>query len=286
MYPFGPHRLDVGPGRMHYVDEGTGSPIVMVHGLPTWSFLYRHLIRGLAGDFRCVAPDHLGFGLSDRPPGWSYRPADHAVNLERLVEHLGLADIILVVHDFGGPIGLAYALRHPDNVGALVLMNTFMWPVRDERHLAWVGRLVASPVGRFLYRRLNFSARVMVRLAFHDRTRLTPTIHAHYLAPFPTPVSREPAWRMARALLAESAWYESLWDARARIADIPALLVWGVRDRAFGRPALRRFTELLTDRTVVELDVGHFPQEEAGPSVAATIAEFLRRPPARARASP
>ncbi len=102
----------------------------MVHGTPTWSFMYRHLIRDLSPRYRCIAPDHLGFGLSDRPAGWSYRPEDQARNLARLIETLGLKDLTLVVHDFGGPIGLAYALDHPENVRRLVLFNTWMWSFR------------------------------------------------------------------------------------------------------------------------------------------------------------
>ena len=115
-YPFQPHYIAVGAGQMHYVDEGRGKPIVMVHGTPTWSFMYRHLIKGLSDDFRVIAPDHIGFGLSDKPENWSYKPIDHAKNLAYLIESLGLEDITLVVHDFGGPIGLAYAVENPQNV--------------------------------------------------------------------------------------------------------------------------------------------------------------------------
>src|SRR5512133_3021901 len=105
-YPFASHYLQLPMGRMHYIDEGHGSPIVMVHGTPTWSFLYRHLVKRLAADYRCLAPDNLGFGLSNKPAGWSYTPQAHADNLRAFIESLGLRDVTLVVHDFGGPIGL------------------------------------------------------------------------------------------------------------------------------------------------------------------------------------
>jgi len=98
----------------------------MVHGTPTWSFLYRHLIRDLSPRYRCVAPDHLGFGLSDRPPGWSYRPETRRA-ISRGSSRRSAQDLTLVVHDYGGPIGLAYALDHPENVRRLVLFNTWMW---------------------------------------------------------------------------------------------------------------------------------------------------------------
>lgn len=123
-YPFEPEAIILGPGTMRYLDEGDGESVVMVHGTPTWSFLYRHLVKGLRDRYRCVVPDHLGFGLSDKPARWSYAPADQARNLTTLIETLGLKDITLVVHDFGGPIGLSYALEHPENVRRLVLFNT------------------------------------------------------------------------------------------------------------------------------------------------------------------
>ena len=109
-YPFKPHYFDVGPGRIHYVDEGSGETVVMVHGSPVWSFIYRHLIKGLQANYRCIALDHLGFGLSDKPQKWIYTPEAHSDNLTKLIEHLQLKDITLVVHDFGGPIGLHYAI--------------------------------------------------------------------------------------------------------------------------------------------------------------------------------
>ena len=112
-YPFEPRGLDVEGGRLSYVDEAEGAPIVIVHGTPTWSFLYRHLIRELSPRYRCLAPDHLGFGLRDRPADWSYRPEDQARNLAWFIETLGVKDRTLMVHDYGGPIGLADALeRH------------------------------------------------------------------------------------------------------------------------------------------------------------------------------
>ncbi|CAN5743353.1 hypothetical protein BH24DEI2_BH24DEI2_16170 [soil metagenome] len=141
LYPFASHWLEVGPGRMHYLDEGTGPTVVMVHGTPSWSFLYRHLVRELSPDYRCVAPDNMGFGLSDKPAEFAYTPVAHAENLETFIDTLALKDIVLVVHDFGGPIGLSYALKHPENVRALVVMNTWLW---HNRPLEQAGKLLAN----------------------------------------------------------------------------------------------------------------------------------------------
>ena len=176
---------------MHVVDEGEGPPVVMVHGNPAWSFLYRHLVQRLRPSHRCVAMDHLGFGLSDKPRGWSYLPEAHAENLEALIDGLGLRDVTLVVQDSGGPIGLAYAVAHPENVARLVIMNSWAWPVdRDPYYLAFSG-FMGGPIGRRLIRRRNFFARAVMRRAYGDPRRLTPAIHAHYLEALPTPEDRE-----------------------------------------------------------------------------------------------
>ena len=130
---------------MHYVDVGAGPVILMVHGTPTWSFLYRRLITALSNDYRVVAPDHLGFGLSDKPTEAPYTPADHARRLAALISELGLSDLTLMVHDFGGPIGLAHALEQPDNVARLVLFNTWLWSVQKNKTAQQASRLFGSP---------------------------------------------------------------------------------------------------------------------------------------------
>lgn len=275
LYPYRSRFVDVGPGRVHYVDEGEGPVIVMVHGTPTWSFLYRGLIRDLARDHRVIAIDHLGFGLSDKPEDWSYRPEGHARNLETVIDRLGLRDIALVVHDFGGPIGLAYAIEHPENVRALVLFNTWMWSLRgtsSER----VSKLMGGPVGRFLYHRLNFSPRVLVKVAFGDKRKLTREVHRHYIDAFPTPASRRGPWVLARELGASSDWYEGLWRRRDRLADKPMLLLWGMKDPAFQPTALERWKGTFPNARTVEFpDAGHFVQEEAPAESARAVRTFL-----------
>jgi haloalkane dehalogenase len=278
-YPFAPRFLALPAGRMHYVDEGAGAPVVMVHGTPDWSFSFRHLIRDLAHDYRCVAPDHLGFGLSDRPGGYSYHPSEQAANLRRLIEHLDLRALTLVLHDFGGPIGLAYALEHPENVRGLVLMNTWMWSLRGDPHFELFRRLMGGALGRFLYLRMNFSTRVIMRSAYGDRRKLTPRIHEQYLRALPTPAARQGTWAYAQALLGASDWFDSLWQRRERIASIPTLLLWGMRDVAFREKELRRLEALFAQaRTVRFPDAGHFPQEERPAEVAAEIRAHLARP--------
>lgn len=276
LYPFRGRHLETPEGRIHYLDEGSGPPVVLVHGTPTWSFLYRDLIRRLSASHRVVAIDHLGFGLSDKPREAGYRPADHARRLAALIESLGLDGITLVVHDYGGPIGLSYAIDHPQRVARLVLLNTWMWSQAGDPATERASRIMGGPIGRFLYLRLNFSPKVLLRAVFADRSKLTPAVHRHYTGVFPSPGERTAPWILARELIGSSAWYDALWSRRDRIADKPALIVWGMRDPAFGAAALQRWEEALPRaRTVRLAGVGHFVTEEAPDEVARHVEEFL-----------
>lgn len=274
-YGFEPHWMEVPDGRMHYVDEGAGPPLVLVHGTPTWSYLYRRLIRSLSARYRVIAPDHLGFGRSDKPARGDYRPEALARNLEELLDGLGLEDVALAVHDFGGPIGLSYAICRPGSVRGLVLFNTWMWSLKGTS-AARISRMLSGRVGRWLYTRFNLSPRVLLRAAFADKRRLTPEIHAAYLEPFAAPESRTAPWVLARELAASGAWYEDLWARRERLAEMPALLLWGMKDPAFGPDALERWTDALPDTRVVRFeDAGHFVQEEAPDRVEREVSDFL-----------
>lgn len=275
VYPFESHYIEVNGGRMHYVDEGEGPPIVMVHGTPTWSFLYRNLLSALVKSHRVVAIDHLGFGLSDKPEEGDYRPETLARNLEALIWRLDLEDIVLVVHDFGGPIGLSYAIEHPENIRALVLFNTWMWSLGGTR-AEKASKIMAGPIGRFLYKRLNFSPKVLIKAAFADKSKLTKDIHRHYVEAFPTSADRHAPWVFARELIGSTDWYESLWSRREQIADKPALALWGMKDPTFGPDALARWKETLRNVKVVEFpDAGHFVQEEAPRESTREVRTFL-----------
>jgi haloalkane dehalogenase len=288
-YPFRPRALATADGRLSYVDEGSGPAVVLVHGTPTWSFVWRRLITRLAGaGYRVIAPDHLGFGLSDKPAGAAYRPEDHARRLGLLLDALALPTATLVLHDFGGPIGLAAALDRlgppaaPGGVSGLVLLNTWGWGLAGDRRLAFGARLGTGALGRFLCLRYNAEPRWLIPAVFADRRRLTPEAHRHYVAPFPDPASRAAPWALAEALLGASAWYDRLWAAlearRPTLAGVPALLVWGLRDPAFGPAYLARWRTLLPHAEAAELaDAGHFVQEEAPDALAARVLGFLAR---------
>jgi len=275
-YPFEPRYLDLEPGRMHYLDEGGGDPVVMVHGNPAWFFLYRNLIKGLLPEYRCVAMDHIGFGLSDKPLDWHYSPEGHAENLASLIHELGLTDITLVVQDWGGPIGLSYAVRNPERVKALIILNTWMWPVNNDWYYVLFSRFMGGVMGRFLIRRVNFFVRVIMPMAYGERMKLTGDIHRHFLMPLRKPQERKGCWVMPRQILGSKEWLGELWRERTAICGKPALIVWGMRDIAFRKKELKVWLEAFPAARVRCLEgAGHYVQEEGAVELNQAAKSFL-----------
>ena len=278
-YPFVNRYLDTSSGRFHYVDEGQGEPVLFVHGTPSWSFEFRHLIRALRAHRRCIAPDLLGFGLSSRPRRFEYTPEAHTRALTEFVERLGLRRFALVVHDFGGPIGLPLGLDESHDVTALVVLNTWMWPLDNDPQIVKAGRLLGGAFGRFLYGYANASLRLLMPRAYGSRARLTPAVYQQYLAPFRERRDRVLVLhRLAQSLLGSHRHYDGLWRQAKQIANRPALIVWGMRDPAFGPTYLTRWTDLLPHADVLRIeDAGHWPHEEASERVAGHISAFLHQ---------
>lgn len=276
-YPFRSRYLGIAPGRrVHYIDEGQGEVVLFVHGTPTWSFEWRHCIGVLARTHRCIAMDNLGFGLSDRPDDFAYSPEAHAEVLRVFVDRLGLSGITLVVHDFGGLIGLPLALAQPSVVRRLVLLNTWMWSFADDPAMTRKAKLAGGRFGRFLYRHANLSLRVITPSAYADRSKLTRRIHEQYLAPFRDVDARgRVLWPLAHALLASGEYYDSLWRRREQLRAVPTLIIWGMKDPAFAPSLLARWRTVLPHASVVELPVGHWPQEEAPEQVTRALQAFL-----------
>jgi len=280
-FPFLSRFLQTPRGRIHYVDEGPrdGEVVLLVHGTPSWSFEYRHLIPVLARTRRVIAVDHLGFGLSERPADFPYTPEAHAEVLRGVIDGLGLTRFAMVVHDYGGPIALPLAVAQPERISSLVVMNTWFWDLETDRQFLRMARFAASFVGRFLYRWLNASLRLMMPGAYADRRRLTPRIHAQYLAPFSRRDDRvRVLWTLARSLVTSSPSFGKIWDGRARLATIPSLVVWGLGDGALKPYMLGRVRAALPHARVEALTgVGHWPQEEAPEEVARLVDGFLPR---------
>jgi haloalkane dehalogenase len=271
MYPFEPHWFDAPSGRMHYLDEGEGPPVVLLHGNPTWSFLFRNVIP-LLGGRRAIAPDLLGFGLSDKPRGYSYLPRDQAQSLGALLDSLDLRGATLVVGDWGGPLGLSWALDNPDRVAGLVITNTWMWSVRDDWYYQGFSRFMGGPVGRRLILRRNFFAGSFLARVYGDRSKLTPEIHQHYTAPLATPADRMGSAVFPREIVGSSDWLDELWARRDRLRGRPAALVWGMKDLAFRDKELRRWEALLPDARSTRLGgCGHYVAEERPQDLAEEI---------------
>lgn len=275
-YPFEAQFLKVKGGRMHYIDVGRGPTIVFVHGTPTWSFLFRDLIKELSKTHRCIAMDHLGFGLSDKPEKWSYKPEAHAENFAALMQHLNLKEVTLVVHDYGGPIALPWAIENPGKVARLVLMNTWLWSVKDDKRVQKVDKLLHGRLGKFLYLKLNVSPRFLMKKAFSDRSLLTRSIQKHYTSPFPSPSTRHGQLVFGQELVGSSDWFEKMWRQRESIENIPTLILWGMDDPFLGHDMLNRWHNFFKNQQMIRYTgVGHFvPEEQKGP-LAASIFEFI-----------
>jgi haloalkane dehalogenase len=275
-YPFAPRGFTVDAGVMSYIDEGSGDPVVMVHGNPTWSWEYRHLTKALSGSNRCIVPDHIGFGLSEKPAEWRYLPEQHAANLDALLESLDLHDVTLVVGDWGGPIGLSWAMGHPQRVKSIVITNSWCWPVDDDWYFRAFSGFVGGPIGRRLIRKRNFFARTIVGAAFGDKTRLTAEVRRHVETPLAVPEERKGNWVFPGEIVGSTAWLRQLWDARGGLDGKVRLIAWGMKDIAFREQELNRWIEAFPDARVARFpDAGHFLAEERPVELLAEIRTIL-----------
>jgi haloalkane dehalogenase len=273
LFPFQSRWFESSAGRVHYVDEGAGRPILFMHANATWSFLYRGIISRLRDRFRCVAPDYPGFGLSERPSGYGYTWAEHAQVVTELVDNLGLEDLVVMGHDSGGPIGMRVALNHAPRVTGIVLGNTWFWPP----HLLSTrifGRIMSSPPLRWAILKRNlFVERV---LPASTARKLTEEEMDHYRGVQPTPEARVAISQTPREINAARPFLAELAaEVPARLGDRRALLVWGMRDPWFKAKAfVPRIQATFKDVTLVELpEAKLFIQEDAPEEIAQAIAQ-------------
>lgn len=273
LYPFTSQWFDSSRGRMHYVDEGTGPPILLCHGNPTWSFLYRGIITRLRDRFRCVAVDYLGFGLSDRPTGFGYTIEEHAQVVGELVDHLGLDGFLTVGQDWGGPISMAVGTARADRVRGVVLGNTWFWPAADLSTKTF-SRIMGSWPMQWAILHRNFFVERLIPAG--TATRLSEEVMDHYRRAQPNPEARKGVARMPKEILAASPLLGRLAaDVPAKLGSKPALLVWGMKDLAFKPDSnLPRMRSTFSDHVLVELpDAKHFIQEDAPDRIADAIVE-------------
>ncbi|MGF1466803.1 MAG: alpha/beta fold hydrolase [Sandaracinaceae bacterium] len=283
LYPFAGQTISL-PGRLrlHYLDEGEGETLLMLHGNPTWSFYYRNLVLGLRDRYRCVVPDHMGMGRSDRPDDDAYRYTlqRRVDDLEALVERAAIQlPLTLIAHDWGGMIGMAWAARDPTRVRRLVLMNTAAFRLPDGTPFPWTLRLTRTGLGALLVLRANAFARGAARFCV---TRPMPRdVRRAYLAPYDSPRRRLATLRFVEdvPLGPEDPAYGLVRQTEERLArfgSTPTLLLWGERDFVFGQAFLERWIELLPHAEVERYpDAGHYVLEDRGPDALARIERFL-----------
>ncbi len=277
LYPFRANYLKVGAWKMHYVDEGAGKPILMLHGNPTWSFAFRKLVAEFSKTHRVIAPDHIGFGLSDKPESYDYRLETHVENLERMIDTLRLSDITLLMHDWGGPIGMGFAVRHPQKVKALVAMNTFAF---SGVKLPW--RLLPCRIpwlGSKLVMDCNMFASGILSLAMEKR--LPPDISLGYLLPYAAKESRLAMLRFIEDLPAapEDRSYEAVLEIEHGLwmfREHPVCLIWGMDDWLFDAKCLARWSAYYPQAASLKLHgAGRYITEDAPDKVISFLRSFF-----------
>ncbi len=276
-YPFESHFFPVNEHYMHYIDEGKGDILLFVHGTPSWSFDFRNIIKQFRNNYRCIAIDHIGFGLSDKPENYDYSTINHSRTLEKFILEKNLQDITLIVHDFGGPIGLNVAIHHPSRVKHIIILNSWLWSSKQDPEFIRFSKVLKSPLLPLLYRYFNFSPRVLLPQNFGDK-KLPKQLLLQYTKPFASPSQRNGLIAFAHSLLYDQDWFEELWNKRHVLFNKPVLLVWGMKDK-FIKPAyLQKFAAGFPHAHIIQLPTcGHFPQEEEPQQVAAGIESFLNQ---------
>jgi haloalkane dehalogenase len=278
LYPFDDSYVELDGSRVHYVEAGSGPPLLLLHGNPTWSFLYREIIKGLAGSYRCIAVDLPGFGLSRAAPGFAFTPAEHARTIDQLILQLDLTGVTMMVQDWGGPIGFAAAVRHPERFAAFVIGNTWAWPKADVGTQLF-SRLLGGPLGGYLILRRNFFIENILANNVKLRKLSGPEMDA-YRGPFPTAESRRPMHIFPHEILASRPFLAEIERGLPAVADRPALLVWPTKDIAFGEPERRRWEAIFPDhRTVLLEGAGHYIQEAAPEKIIDAIREWTAERP-------
>jgi len=281
--PFPSHVHDLDGLAYHYLDEGAGEPVVMLHGNPTWSYYYRNLVQALKGKVRCIVPDHIGFGLSDKPPdrAYGYTLLRRIQDLESLLEYLEVTrDITLVLHDWGGMIGMAFAHRHPDRIKRLVILNTAAFPLPRSRRLPWQLRLCRTPIlGALLIRGANAFCLGAARTCFHEP--VSPEVRAGYLAPFDSWTNRIGVLRFVQdiPLRPGDRSYDLVAEVEqglSRFRSVPMLICWGERDFVFDTWFLEEWIRRFPDARVHRFSrAGHYVLEDAGENIIRLVKRFL-----------
>jgi haloalkane dehalogenase len=274
LFPFESRFVDIDGHTVHYVDEGSGPVLLFLHGNPTWSFLWRDVIRALRDDFRCIALDYPGFGLSTPKPGYRYLPEEHADVVTGFVDALGLTGATLVGQDWGGPIGLAAAQRRPGAFERLVLANTWAWPVNGDLYFEAFARIAGGPPSRFLARRLNLLVKAFIPTG-HRRRKPTAAEITHYRRAQDTPERRQASAVLPGRIIASRAFFAEVGAGLADLAHLPTLIVWSNGQIGFRTQERERLEAAFPEHeTVIFEDTGIYVESDAPEEFVAAIRDW------------
>jgi pimeloyl-ACP methyl ester carboxylesterase len=287
LYPFKRNWLEIEGLRLHFLDEGRGEAVVAVHGNPTWSFYYRDLVRGLRGGHRVVVPDHMGCGLSDKPGDdqYDYTLSRRIDDFGRLMDELELSGINLVVHDWGGMIGLGWAVRNPERVNRLVILNTAAFHLPQSKPFPWQLWMVRdTPLGPLMVRGFNAFSRGASHVAC-TRKRLSRELRDAYCAPYDSWGDRIATLRFVQdiPLRPGDRGYDIVSDTAARLEvfrDRPVLVCWGDKDFVFDHHFLEEWQRIYPSAEIHRFsDCGHYILEDASDEIIPLIRNFLNSTP-------
>jgi len=277
LFPFESRWFESQVGPVHYLDEGPADPdappLLLLHGNPTWSFVWRGVVIRLRDRFRCIVPDLPGFGCSVRPEGFAYRPNELAEVVQGLVRHLDLHDLTIAGQDWGGPLGLRVAVDELPRLRALVMGNTWYGPIDTWTLKAFAYAMSSEPLQDRILQGNLFVERL---LPLGMKLPLADEVLDHYREAQASPRMRAGAAALPRQLLEATDWLADLAeDVAEHLPNVPLLLAWGMKDRAFPPAHMDRFREDFRLVRVVRLDARHFIQEDAPAELAQAIAAFL-----------
>ena len=285
LYPFESNWLNIAGHKLHYLDEGPQeAPIVlMLHGNPSWSFYYRNLVLALRDRYRCIVPDHIGCGLSDKPATdlYPYTLARRISDLDALIEHVQPSKPIhMIVHDWGGMIGFGWAAERPEKIASMVIANTAAFPLPTGKKLPSALWLVRNTqLGALLVQGLNAFSGIASRVAF--KKPVSAEVRKAYTAPYDTWDNRIATLRFVQdiPLSPGDPGYNIIKSTEAHLAefaDKPCLLVWGEKDFVFDLHFLNKWKSIFPDARVLSYpDCGHYVIEDAGPALVQAVGEFL-----------
>lgn len=257
-----------GKVQMHYLDEGSGPVVLMLHGNPTWSFYYRNLIQVLtAVGFRCIVPDHIGCGLSDKPQEYPYTLERRIEDVERLIDHLGIQNFSLVVHDWGGPIGFGLAGKRPQALNTAVILNTAAF--RSKRIPLRIAALKVPIIGEFLIRCLNAFAKPATWMVV-KKAPLSKSARKGYLWPYRSWQNQVAIWNFVKdiPLFKSHRSYAQLKEVEANLSkleSIPIQIIWGAKDFCFNKHFFRHWCKVFPKaKKSIEDECGHYILEDGG----------------------